>query len=211
MLAFFITPIVAVTLFAIYSRAFPNWAAPSVIPALIGSTAILIRSGRRIWLLGSVILGVLVQSALLITDTVASRLPAQIVGFNNPYERILVWRPYAENAGRLAESIGARAIATDDRRTFDTLRYYWRNQPQAIVAWNVADELPFDLRHLLTSSTPEPILFVTGCSDLERLKAHFSAVEPLGIHPDLQDPRSLHFLAFKLGQFRDQGGRLRPC
>jgi 4-amino-4-deoxy-L-arabinose transferase-like glycosyltransferase len=211
MLAFFIAPIIPVTLFAIYSQAFANWAAPAVVPAIVGSTAILLRSGHRIWLWAGIAIGVVLQSVLLVTDTMASRLPARVAGFRNPYERILVWRSYAENAGALAERMGTQAIAAEDRRVFDSLQYYWRDRPQVIVSWDISGEPPFDLWHKLTASTPQPILFVTGCPDAERLAAHFSKVEPLGIHPGRQDQRSLHFHAFRLGQLRPLSGPLEPC
>lgn len=210
MLAFFITPVVVVTAFAIYSRAFPNWAAPSAISAFIGSAALLVRTSHWYLLAGSVAFGVLLQAALLVVDTVATRLPTHIGGFSNPYNRILVWRGYAEEVGRVAAAADARTIVTDDRRTFNTLRYYLRDRPQTIVSWKTVGELPYDLAHPLTPAAAEPILFVTGCPDTDRLKDHFSRVEPLGIHPATHGNR-VRFRAFKLSQATGQAGSLQPC
>jgi 4-amino-4-deoxy-L-arabinose transferase-like glycosyltransferase len=211
MLAFFLTPVAVVTMFAIYSRAFANWAAPSLIPAMVTSTALLLRSRRRVWLWGSVVLGLLIQSTLLVTDTLASRLSNLIGSSKNPYDRVLVWRAAAERAGALAERVGAEVIATDDRRMFNALRYYWRDHSQPIASWDIAGEAPFEFRHTLMPSTAKSILFVTGCPNIERLKHRFSSVEPLSDRPDHRDRRSLQFLAFKLGQIRGQGGSLQPC
>lgn len=211
MLAFFIVPVAAVTLFAIYARAYPNWASPSIVPALVASAAILVRLGWRYWLWGSLALGVLLQSALLVTDAIATRLPLQAGKLINPYERVLGWREYAEHVGKLATTLGAQAIATDDRRSFDTLRYYWRNRPQAVVSWGVANEPLYDLTHPLNGLTREPVLFVTWCPDVSRLNEFYSVVEPMGVFPEWQDRPARHFLAFRLSQGRVPIGPLQPC
>jgi 4-amino-4-deoxy-L-arabinose transferase-like glycosyltransferase len=210
MLAFFIPPVVAVTLFAIYSRAYANWASPSIVAAIVASTAILLRFDRRYWLTVSVAIGMLIQSALLLTDAIATRLPGQIGNVVNPYQRTLGWRDYAERVGKLAATIGAQSIATDDRRSFETLRYYWRGRPEIVVSWRVADEAPYDLAHPLTQSTPEPILFVTGCPDTDRFKGYYSVVEPMGLL-DLEDAWALHFPAFRLTKSRGPIGPLQTC
>jgi hypothetical protein len=211
LLAFFVPPVAAVSMFAIYSRAYANWAAPSAVPALVAGTAILLRSGQRYWLWSSIALGIAVQSTLLITDAIATRLPERIGSFTNPYNRTLGWRDYAERAGRLATNVGAQTLAADDREAFYTLRYYWRDRPQAVVSWDTAGQSPFDFAHPLMLSTPEPVLFVTGCPDTGRLKEYFSAVEPVDLHPELQDTRARHFFAFKLDQMRKDAGPLPPC
>lgn len=84
MLAFFIPPIIVVTIFATYSRAFANWAAPSIVPAIVCCAPIL-------------------------------------VSFHMAH--------LCTGGGRVALKEGARTVVAEDRRTFNTLQYYLRDQP----------------------------------------------------------------------------------
>ena len=210
MAAFFITPIIAVTAFALYSQANANWAAPSVIPAVLICTALALRSGQRYWLWISIGLGLTFQCVLLPADATATQLPARIGGFKNPYNRTLGFRAAAERLGRLAASVGAQSIATDNRSVFYTLRYYGRRQSQAIVSWRKSGEFPYDLSHPLTSSTPGPILLITDCGQTDRLKPYFASVTPLDHRQDA-DWRFSSFFAFRLDQAKGESGPLRPC
>jgi 4-amino-4-deoxy-L-arabinose transferase-like glycosyltransferase len=210
MIAFFVTPVAAATLFAIYSRAYANWASPSIVPAIVLGTAILIRQGRTFLLRGSVLFGLIIQIALLIGDAYATRLPPRIGNFINPYQRALGWRDYGNQAGRLASETGSQTIASDDRRSFVTLRYYLRDAPQKIVSWNRREEPPFDFGHGLTVSANEPILFVTTCADEERFRQFYSDVDYLGLYPDSSalGPR---FHAYRLSGSISEHRELPPC
>lgn len=211
MAAFFIPPIVAVAAFAVYSRAYANWASPAVVSGIIAGAAILLRLDRRNWLWGSVALGVAIQLVLLASDAVATRLPGRIAGLQNPYNRTLGWRRYAEATGELATRIGARYIASDDRRAFNTLRYYWRGKRETVVSWHAGDEPPYDFAHPLSDSTSEPILFVTRCPNAHRLREFYGNVEPLGVVPDMSESRAQHSFAFRLEQRRSAIRELGPC
>jgi 4-amino-4-deoxy-L-arabinose transferase-like glycosyltransferase len=211
MVAFFITPILVVSSFAIYSKAYANWASPSIVPSLVASAGILLRLDRRYWLWGSIVFGVVFQSIILVTDTIATRFPSGILDFTNPYDRTLGWREYAEHAGQLAVSLGAKTIATDNRRTFNTLRYYWRDRPQVVASWELVDVPSYDQAHPLTQQSPEPIVFVSSCPNVDRLQEFYSIVEPLGIFPDLKNDHTRRFFAFKLSQNRAEIQPLRGC
>jgi hypothetical protein len=210
LLAFFVTPVVAVTVFAVYSRAFPNWASPSIVPALVVSTAIVLRRGWRRLFWASLAIGAVIQLTLLITDIVAYRLPS-IPNLSNPYARVLGWREYAQNVGELAESLHARTIVSDNRRAFSTLRYYLRRSPQPVASWRRNNEPAFDFLHELSQDALEPILFVTNCGDSRRLEEYFVGVRELGIQPDLTRIAQRRYFTFELTALRGPVGRLESC
>ena len=198
MIAFFVTPIVVVTLFAIYSRAYANWAAPSIIAAVVAGTALLLRRGWVVSLRASLAIGLAIQAVLLVGDTIATRLPSRIAGFPNPYRASLGWHDFASSVGSTASEAGAQTIATDERRAFATLRYYLRDAPQAIVSWTKSGDLPFDFGHELKAGAGEPVLFMSFCPDADRLRKLYAQVESLGIRPAAGDGSTFQLLAFRL-------------
>ena len=211
MIAFFVTPIVAVTLFAIYSRAYANWAAPSIAAAVIAGTALLLRQGRTRLLWISLAIGVTVQITLMVGDAIATRLPSRMAGLSNPYRASLGWHDFASSVGSTASEVGARTIATDERRAFATLRYYLRGAPQTVVSWNKSDDLPFDFGHELKSTSDEPILFMSFCGDTSRLRSLYSQVEYLGIRPVSGDGSTFQLLAFRLSGSTSTDRMLPVC
>jgi hypothetical protein len=210
MLAFFVTPVVAVTIFAVYSRAYPNWASPSIVPALVVSTAIVLRRGWRRLFWASLAAGAIFQIVLLITDVVAYQLPS-IAHFSNPYRRVLGWRDYAENVEELAERLHASTIVSDNRRAFSTLRYYLRRSPQPVFSWRWNNEPAFDFLHGLSHDALEPILFVTNCGNSRRLDKYFAGVRELGVQPDFNRKSLRRFFAFELTAPRSPVGPLESC
>ena len=181
MLAFAIPPLALVTALGFITRAQANWAAPAFISAVIVVIAILIRRSQWKWITLSLGLGLVVQIALLVGDAVATRLHVPLLADGDVYHRTLGWRALGERAGALARRSGARAIVVDAREDEASLLYYWRDQPEQILAWQ---RLPFphqfENSRLLSHAAPLPLLFVSGCWSTGRLAAQFTSVEPLG-------------------------------
>ena len=74
----------------------------------------------------------------------------------------------------------AKTIVSESRTEFATLRYYWRDRPEQVLWWRAADMPDFDLKQALTQSSPEPVLFVTGCASLGQVRQVYANIEPLG-------------------------------
>jgi dolichyl-phosphate-mannose-protein mannosyltransferase len=209
MVAFFITPLALITIIAIGVHAYANWASPSAISGLILTPAFLLRRKQPFWLRASIVLGVVMQAGLLVTDSMATRIALPFLKNPNPYNRTLGWRAYAERVGQLATELGAPTIANDYRGEVAAMRYYLRGEPLDILSWGTTDSPQFDVVHPLTPSAAEPILFVTSCPDQEqRLRPFYAGVEPLGLFKVPVGPTGTRvFVAFRLTKSRDPENR----
>jgi hypothetical protein len=181
MIAFFITPLVLVTLVSIFAKAYANWASVSLVSGVILTAALLLRGARQFWLKLSIGLGIVMQAGLLTTDTLAMQLRLPF-GIGNPYHRVIGLKAFAERIGHLAEDSGARSIVSDDRGKFAVLRYYWRDKPVQILSWGTTDIPSFDNAHPLGPSSPQPIMLFSGCDSGARVRPFFNDVRPLGLY-----------------------------
>jgi 4-amino-4-deoxy-L-arabinose transferase-like glycosyltransferase len=211
LLAFALPALAAVTATATVMHAYANWAAMSFIPLAVLAAAILVRQNLRLLLWGSLALGLWAQVTLIGADAFASRISLPFLAKPNPYFRTLGWSAYGRAVGELARKRGISVIATDTRAEVASLLYYWRDQPERIVAWATTDELPaFEITRGLTAAAPQPVLFVSQCQDVDRLEAFYAKVTPLGVVvPDGPMPRA--FAAFTLEEPRGPLAPLAPC
>jgi 4-amino-4-deoxy-L-arabinose transferase-like glycosyltransferase len=203
MVAFALPALALVSALAIWVHVYANWAAVSFVSAAVVTAAVLSRGKRQVWLYASVLLGAVVQIALICGDAVADRVAVPFLA--NPYARTLGWRAYGLAAGQLAQRSGARTIVADNRGDVAALLYYWRDKPEQILSWRTTELPHFDLTRGLTADAAEPILFVTACPDSARLRPFYANIEPLGptiVPAGRNNVRG--FAAFKLA------GNLRP-
>jgi 4-amino-4-deoxy-L-arabinose transferase-like glycosyltransferase len=197
LLAFALPPLVVVTVTAIMVHAYANWAAASFISLAVLAAAILVRQNWVVLLWGSLALGLFAQIVLLASDAFATRIRIPVLNPPNPYYRTLGWKAYGRTVGQLARQRGISTIASDTRADVASLLYYWRDQPEQILAWPTADLPGFELTRGLTAVTPQPVLFVSPCPVVGRLEKFYAKVTPLGSFvPDDRVPRG--FAAFIL-------------
>jgi hypothetical protein len=210
MLAFAIPPLALVAGLGFVTRALANWAAPAFISAAVVVTAILVRRKAWGWIALSLGIGVFAQAAFLAGDSVAARLSLPWLKNGDIYHRTLGWRALGEQAGALARRVGAKAIVAEYRDDEASLLYYWRDQPEAVLAWQQgpAPDHYFDVKHPLTDAAPQPLLFVSRCPASGRLKAQFGEVEALGSFKTPTGPTTARtYYAFKLDRRR---GPIQP-
>jgi 4-amino-4-deoxy-L-arabinose transferase-like glycosyltransferase len=211
LLGFALPPLVVVTVTAGLVHAYANWAAAAFIPLAVLAAAILVRRNLSVLLWASLALGLAVQIALIGADAFAASIRVPFLAKPNPYYRTLGWNGYGRTAGQLARKFGISTIASDTRAEVASLLYYWRDQPEQILAWATVDDLPgFDLTRGLTAAAPQPVLFVTQCQEADRLEQYYAKVTQLGIIvPDGPAPRA--FAAFMLAEPRGPVGPLASC
>ncbi len=211
LLGFALPALVVVTVTAGLVHAYANWAAAAFIPLAVLAAAILVRHNLAVLLWASLALGLAAQIALIGADAFAASIRVPFLAKPNPYYRTLGWNAYGRTAGQLARKLGISTIASDTRAEVASLLYYWRDQPELILAWPTVDDLPgFDLTRGLTAAAPQPVLFVTQCQDADRLEQFYAKVTPLGIVvPDGPVPRA--FAAFMLEEPRGPIGPLASC
>jgi hypothetical protein len=158
----------------------------------------------------SLALGLFSQVVLLACDAFATQIVIPFLHPPNPYYRTLGWSAYGRTVGQLARNLGISTIASDTRAEVASLLYYWRDQPEQILAWPTADLPNFDLTRGLTAAAPQPVLFVSQCPAADRLEKFYAKVTPLGIFaPD--DPVPRGFAAFRLERPRGPIGPLAEC
>jgi hypothetical protein len=216
LLAFALPPLIAVTATATVVHAYANWAAMSFVPLAVLAAAALVRYRLRVLLWASFAFGLVAQVMLIGADAVAAHIHLPFLARNsyhssNPYFRTLGWSGYGRTAGQLARRLGITVIASDTRAEVASLLYYWRDQPEQIVAWATAEDLPsFEITRGLTAAARQPVLFVSQCQDAGRLEKFYAHVTPLGvIVPDGPAPRA--FTAFTLEQPHGPLAPLAPC
>jgi len=210
LLGFALPPLIVVTVTASMVHAYANWAAAAFIPLAVMAAAILVRRNSRSLLWCSLALGLFSQVVLLASDAFATRIAIPFLHPPNPYYRTLGWSAYGRTVGQLARNLGISTIASDTRAEVASLLYYWRDQPEQILAWPTADLPNFDLTRGLTAAAPQPVLFVSQCPAADRLEKFYAKVTPLGVFaPD--DPVPRGFAAFRLEQPRGPIGPLAEC
>jgi 4-amino-4-deoxy-L-arabinose transferase-like glycosyltransferase len=211
MLAFALPPLAVVVVTASLVHAYANWAAAAFVPLAVLAAATLTRRNLPLLLWGSLALGMAAQIVLIGADAFATRIRLPFLARSNPYYRTLGWNAYGRTVGQLARKLKISVIASDTRAEVASLLYYWRDQPEQILAWPTTEDLPgFDLTRALTAAAPQPVLFVSQCQDADRLQQFYAKVTPLGIFvPD--DPVPRGFAAFTLEEPRGPIGPLAPC
>jgi hypothetical protein len=210
MLAFALPPLVLVTVTAVFVNAYANWAATSFVPLAVLAAAILVRRNASVLLWGSLALGLGAQILLIGTDVVASRINISFLRPHNPYYRTLGWAAYAHAVGQLARQHGIPTIASDMRPNVASLLYYWRDQPEQILAWP-NDALPnFELTRGLTAAAAQPVLFVSDCPGIERFEKFYAKITPLGEF-STPEPAQRWFIALKLEEPRGPITSLQAC
>jgi 4-amino-4-deoxy-L-arabinose transferase-like glycosyltransferase len=215
MLAFAIPPLALVFALSFFRGANANWAAPAVLSMTILVTAWWLRNGHRSWVAASLVIGLVVQIALLAGDAFADRISFAALGRNSDiYQRTLGWRTLGDEVTRLARTHGALTVAAEGRAEQAALTYYLRNQPLAVTSWARGAEArsQFDLTQPLNDSAKEPVLLFTGCQSTPRLARFFANVTRLPdlvIQPGPQSKRK--YAVFKLAGRQRGIEPLGPC
>lgn len=209
LMAFAITPLVVVTATAAVVHAYANWAAPSFVSLAVLAAGIIVRRNWRSLLWISVVVGILAQFAAVGLDAFAPQVYIPFAD-TNPYYRTLGWKTFARTVGELARRQATPTIVSDVRAEVASLLYYWRDQPEQILAWQTAGLTSFELTRGLTAATAQPILFVTECDSTERIAKFYSKVTSLGFFIP-QDAVPRPFFAFIIAAPRRDIGSIESC
>jgi 4-amino-4-deoxy-L-arabinose transferase-like glycosyltransferase len=210
LLAFAICPLLAVTAVSVGVHAYANWAAASFVSLAVLAAAVLVRENYRWLLRASLALGVAAQLTFIVTDVFAARIRLPFRA-SNPYSATLGWAALSRTVGELARKRDIKTIVTDRRAYFASLLYYWRDQPENVVSWP-NDDLPFFWpSHALTATSPQPILLVTDCPDIDRLANSYFKVKSLGGFATKDNPAPRFFYAFELEDPRRSIDYLPQC
>jgi 4-amino-4-deoxy-L-arabinose transferase-like glycosyltransferase len=210
MMAFAVPQLALIAVLAFLTHANPNWAATSFISGGIAAAAFLVRRASWKWVTTSIAIGIVAQALLVIGDYFAPDIHLPFIANGDIYSRTLGWRSFAEQTGNLARRIGAPTIVSDWHAETASLLYYWRDQPEKIVAWPnepiAADN--FELMHPLTATADQPFLYVTACPRPVALDDYFSKVVSLGYITAWSGPHSPN--SYKVFELADPRGPIPP-
>jgi hypothetical protein len=215
MLAFAIPPLALVTALSLFRDAHANWAAPAALSMTIVAVAWWRRHAWTHWFGATVGLGILVQVALVAGDAFADRLSIPLFGKQvDPYRRTLGWHALGERTAALVESNKARTVAVDGRSEMAALIYYLRDRPVRTLSWPTrpTPDNHFDLTRPLDNAAAEPVLFISSCPIVSRLRRFYEKTTALGPFTVSTGPTSeRQFHAFVLEHRRRAIEPLGPC
>lgn len=207
LLWFALPPLLLVTIVSLFSSAKANWAAPALISMTILAVALLVRWERWRWLYVSLALGVILQLALFVGDARADKISIGFLPQPDVYQRTMGWKALSDVVRQTAMNHGARTISAEQNGVVASLLYYLRNDRWPIRAWSTsrvpANQFEFD--RPLTAEAPEPVLFLSDRSSVERLAEYYSTLEPLPLIEVASGPHSVRRLfAFRLSGARNR-------
>jgi 4-amino-4-deoxy-L-arabinose transferase-like glycosyltransferase len=214
MIAFALPPLVLVTLVGFATKAFANWAAPSIVSLTIVAVAMLVRRMEFRWIYATVIIGVVVQIVLPVADANAERISLPFLKSPDIYSRTVGWRRLAEAVGDRAQQVGARSVAAELRDTIAALTYYLRDRDLQVLSMpsSIVRDHHFNLSRPLRPTSPEPVLFATSCDTPPRLAPHFVLVQRLGVVEAQAGPHTRRALVlFGLSGNKGNSTPLGPC
>jgi hypothetical protein len=215
MLAFAIPVLGLITALSAFRPANANWAAPSILSMIIVAVAWWVRNGQRHALRATITIGLLAQALLLVGDAYAYRISIPVMGRNiDVYRRTLGWREFGRHAAELARANHAPTVVAEGRGEVAELIYDLRDEPVRTLSWPESEipEHQFDLTRALDNSAAEPVLFVSTCPVVSRLRRFYGDVQPLGPIDIRTGPTtSRQYHAFRLAARRQPIGPLGPC
>lgn len=180
LLGFFALPTLAMMLVVSFlSRAHPNWAAPTYVPATVLVVAWLLRAGREKLLAASLALHLAAGAVLMIGPQAAHaagiRLPAQL----DPWNRLRGWAALGRAVSELRLRHLGYGLLAEDRELMAALAYYVLPHPVDIVAWNPTGRITdhFTLTTDLERHRGGDFLFITPADDVSSMAPHFASVE----------------------------------
>lgn len=214
MIAFALPPLVLVTLVGFITKAFANWAAPSIISLTIVAVAMLVRRAQFRWIYATIGIGLFAQTLLPVADANATRVSLPFLRSPDIYARTVGWRQLSDVIGARAKENGARVVAAELRDSIAALAYYLRDSGLEIVSWpsTAVRDHHFNLSRPLRLNSPEPVLFATFCGLPKRLEPHFATVTPQSPAEAQAGPHTRRAMAmFLLSGSKGNPAPLGPC
>jgi len=215
MLAFALPPLGLITALAFLRSPNANWAAMSIVSLVILVTARWVRNGEWRWLKATLVIGIAAQAAMIAGDAFAYRISLPMLGRQaDIYHRTLGWRELGSRAAQLAREAQAKTVTSEPRAEVASLIYYLRNEPVRVLSWPTSTEPvdDFDLTRALTQAAALPVLYVSSCAAIERLKDYYDEVTPLGGFTTSAGPHTTRqYYAFKLAKPRHPIAALGDC
>ncbi|MEJ1297221.1 MAG: glycosyltransferase family 39 protein [Candidatus Sedimenticola sp. (ex Thyasira tokunagai)] len=152
-----------ISLQALMSRAYPNWAAPAFVTATPFVVAMLVRRGAYRWLGAAIVINLLILSTIYHYHFIARTLDIELKRGKDPYSRMLGWRELSDKVSAVAENHPKARLTGRSRKLLANLGYYMKPQQLDPIAWNPGGRIgdQYQLASDITRFEDGEYLFVT--------------------------------------------------
>jgi 4-amino-4-deoxy-L-arabinose transferase-like glycosyltransferase len=179
----FSLPVVAiVTVQALLSKAYANWAAVAYIAATVLVVDIMVNRIPLWW--HRLSLAIHLAAVAVVSVAVAFGRPGQIPfpdGVVSPFARMQGARQVADAARQLLQQGGQRAVIVDNRRAAALMHYYLRDAAAPVRSWRESAPADhFELKYAWQDSRQTPALYLTGSVNPARVIRNFARAELAG-------------------------------
>ncbi len=197
--------VVIMTLEGLLSRAHANWAAPAYVAGSVAVTGWAARTGRMIWIRGSVLLHVVLAVLFYNHQALLNAADIELPAKTDPVERIRGWDEIGEMLSGLQKAYPETRLLFDERKVLAPMLYYVRPHPFDALKWNPSGVIHdhYDLTTDLSEHPGEDFLYVTRRTSAAHLAVRFEEVKGptilrLKLHTDAE--RRVH--VFHLNDFK---------
>ncbi len=174
-------PVLAlITLQALMSKAYANWAALTYVAATILVADFMTNHIPELWRRASFAIHLVVLAVVSIG--VAFAAPGQIPGPANPFVRMQGAREIAARAADELKARPSQGVLVDNRRLAALMTYYLRHQPAPILAWRNENSPGdyFEMRRSIQDNPVADVLLITQSQNPAAIVSAFGLAELLG-------------------------------
>lgn len=131
-----------ISLQALLSRAFPNWAAPAFVSATVFVTAALVRRQRMRLFFAAILINLALLSVLYHYHFIARGLGIELARQQTPYYRVLGWRELGAAVSKAIAPYPEAWLLSDSRRYLAYLSYYTVPRRMQVAWWGPDGGVP---------------------------------------------------------------------
>lgn len=152
-----------ISLQALMSRAYPNWAAPAFVTATPFVVALLVQRGAYRWLGAAIIINLLILSTVYHYHFITRSLDIELKRGKDPYSRMLGWKPLSKQVSAVAAEYPKARLTGRSRKLLAYLGYYMEPKQLSPIAWNPGGRIgdQYQLAADITRFDDGEYLFVT--------------------------------------------------
>ncbi len=170
-----------ITLQALLSRAFANWAAPSYVAATVLVASYLYREKRTL-LKAAIAINIGIAVMFYHYHSIAKILDVELTSKTDPYKRVLGWSSLAQEVEKILKAHPGYKLLCDDREIMAQLVYYIKPHPFDAGYWNMDGSLSnhYELTIDMNEKVGENFILVTKRSSIGDIASKFESVKKLG-------------------------------
>lgn len=211
---FTLLPLIAFIALSLLSRAFANWAAFAYVAGAAFVAIVLLRAGRRGWLLAAALTNLGIAAALYHAHPLTDTLGIERTRKSDPYARLTGYRALGAAVRERMASFPHARLLGDDRKTFALLLYYARPQSEGARYFNPDGRIRnhYALTRDIAHAPMGEFILVSRSATVETLAPHFAEIEALApIHIPLYRDYTLEYRLWRVRDYRSPSHSFAPA